>query len=165
MIAVFLFQSLLVFGLLYLSAIALIAGVAHSASLYHVASATCSIGGCSVYESGTTIPGTMALIAGTLYSGLLAAIFVPAFLVMQHVFNQAGLGDETGKSISAKRLRPWDKVRSNLVGLLAVLGPLLAGGPGVALAEYVMSDGLAPRAESQSEFESMRLDFAFSIQR
>lgn len=127
--------------LLYVGALALIAGTLEASALYTWAVSMLEI---TRYSHASDIPHTLGIVNGALYSILLAAIFVPAMIQLR--VQARRLAEAANPDSSAAERNKWldenaiaGTIPRQIYSTLAVAGPLLAGGPVVALLELIGS--------------------------
>jgi hypothetical protein len=124
--------------LLYLGAIALVAGTLQSSALYTWAITMLDPG--EYYSNSSDIPQAMGILNGAFYSIFLAGVFVPA---IAHLRTQGlTLVEAILSDASAAERKKWlednaieGTLPRQLLNALAVSAPLLAGGPLVSLLE------------------------------
>lgn len=126
--------------LLYTGAITLVAGTLQSSALYGWASAVSQAD--ADYLGTENVAQVMGMLTGSLYSLLLAVVFIPGFITLRRVAEHfAAAAHPSGPP--AERVK-WLSEHSLAVTLprqvlntLAVLAPTLAGGPLIAILEAV----------------------------
>lgn len=127
--------------LLYFGAFVLVAGTLHSSALYHWAN--------SIFDTGAYVPEgvsfsvVMGAMNGAFYSILLASIFVPGLtllrLTVSRLANAANVGvtsEERARWISINSLDV--SIPKGVLSALAVLAPLIIGGPGVSMLQALI---------------------------
>jgi hypothetical protein len=127
--------------LLYMGAVALVAGTVEVTALYGWAA---SLTDTKLHfgADASVIPETMGALSGSFYSLLLAAIFLPAFVILRSSAEQ--LADKAKNGKPAAERSTWmaaNAIESSfpkkLLSVLAVLAPLIAGGPATKLLEAI----------------------------
>lgn len=132
--------------LLFVGALALVAGTLQTEALYSWAMSLTSSGSISVpgttpgtayYLDPQIIPQTMTMISGTLYSLVLAAIFVPGFLLLRrNVLDLSFVATTPEKRATWLKDRNLDSsLPKQLSTLAGVLAPIIVGGPFASLLE------------------------------
>lgn len=127
--------------LLYVGALALVAGTLQASALYSWAGTMLDLRN---YGYAADITNTMGILNGSFYSILLAGIFAPAMVQLR--VQARSLAEEAKPDVPAAERNKWldengiaGTVPRQLYSALAVAGPLIAGGPIVALLELVGS--------------------------
>ena len=124
--------------LLYIGAIALVAGTLEASALYSWAVSMMPAGQVPsdlvYYSTVKDLPQLMGTLNGLFYSILLAGIFAPAFIQLRGVANR--LVDEAKPGVTYSERNEWLKaqgvdisISQQLFSALAILSPTLAGGP------------------------------------
>jgi hypothetical protein len=127
--------------LLYTGAAALVAGTLEVSALYTWA--VQQLPATSEYAAGSKIiPEAMGWLAGSFYSILLAAIFVPTFSILR--YEAEHLADKAKPNKPAVVREKWlvdhaiaTSIPKQFVSAIAVLAPLIAGGPLSQLLELI----------------------------
>ena len=129
--------------LLYVGALALVAGTLQATALYTWAMSMIDLAPYgSSYSNASDIPQAMGILNGSFYSIFLAGIFVPAIIQLRRQASR--LANVAMPSAVAKERNKWLEENAiegtfprQLVSALAVIAPLIAGGPLVSLLEMI----------------------------
>lgn len=129
--------------LLYVGALALVAGTLQASALYTWAMTLLTLpSGSTYFSNATELPQAMGILNGSFYSIFLAGVFVPAIVQLRR--QAARLANLALPAASAAERSKWLEEHAiegtfprQLVSALAVIAPLLAGGPLVSLLELI----------------------------